>query len=100
MCEHCAMYVDATSGESYTCARPIGQRGLRTPAFGADTATVREEPVRHVVRGLDGSPGPRPARPAVNIHSFIHSMLNSLVGWPRGSRPRQAPHAIACLYIF
>ena len=29
------------------------------------------EPVRLVVRGLDGSPGPRPARPAVNIHSFI-----------------------------
>ena len=59
------------SGESYTCARPTGQRGLRTPAFGADTVTGREEPVRHVVRGPFGSLGPRPARPAVNIHSFI-----------------------------
>ena len=58
------------SGESYTCARPTGQRGLRTPAFGADTVTGREEPVRHVVRGPFGSLGPRPARPAVNIHSF------------------------------
>ena len=89
MCEHCAMYVDATSGESYTCARPIGQRGLRTPAFGADTATVREEPVRHVVRGLDGSPGPRPARPAVNIHSFIQRRNDtSLVTDGRG-RPKR-----------
>jgi hypothetical protein len=60
------------SGESYTCARPTGQRGLRTPAFGADTVTGREEPVRHVVRGPFGFLGPRPARPAVNIHSFIH----------------------------
>ena len=59
------------SGESYTCARPTGQRGLRTPAFGADTVTGREEPVRHVVRGPFGFLGPRPARPAVNIHSFI-----------------------------
>ena len=58
------------SGESYTCARPTGQRGLRTPAFGADTVTGREEPVRHVVRGPFGFLGPRPARPAVNIHSF------------------------------
>ena len=53
------------SGESYTCARPTGQRGLRTPAFGADTVTGREEPVRHVVRGPFGFLGPRPARPAV-----------------------------------
>ena len=68
-CVHCAMYVDATRGESYTCARPTGQRGLRTPAFGADTVTRRKEPVRHVVRGPSGSLGPRPARPAVNIHS-------------------------------
>ena len=60
------------SGESYTCARPTGQRGLRTPAFGADTVTGREEPVRHVVRGPFGSLGPRPARPAVNIHSFTN----------------------------
>jgi hypothetical protein len=59
------------SGESYTCARPTGQRGLRTPAFGADTVTGREEPVRHVVRGPFGFLGPRPARPAVNIHSFF-----------------------------
>ena len=60
------------SGESYTCARPTGQRGLRTPAFGADTVTGREEPVRHVVRGPFGFLGPRPARPqSVNIHSFI-----------------------------
>ena len=29
------------------------------------------EPVRHVVRGAFGFLGPRPARPAVNIHSFI-----------------------------
>ena len=50
------------SGESYTCARPTGQRGLRTPAFGADTVTGREEPVRHVVRGPFGFLGPRPAR--------------------------------------
>jgi len=71
-CVHCAMYVDATRGESYTCARPTGQRGLRTPAFGADTVTRRKEPVRHVVRGPSGSLGPRPARPAVNIHSFIN----------------------------
>ena len=64
------------SGESYTCARPTGQRGLRTPAFGADTVTGREEPVRHVVRGPFGFLGPRPARPAVNIHSFIHLHAN------------------------
>jgi hypothetical protein len=62
------------SGESYTCARPTGQRGLRTPAFGADTVTGREEPVRHVVRGPFGFLGPRPARPAVNIHSFMSNL--------------------------
>ena len=53
--------------------RPISV-GLRTPAFGADTTGEREVPDRHVVRGPDGSPGPRPARPAVNIHSFIHPL--------------------------
>jgi len=71
----CAMYVDVTCGESYTCARPTGQRGLRTPAFGADTVTGREEPDRHVVRGPLGSLGPRPARPAVNIHSFTYHRI-------------------------
>jgi hypothetical protein len=50
--------------------RPISV-GLRTPAFGADTTGEREVPDRHVVRGPNGSPGPRPARPAVNIHSFV-----------------------------
>ena len=90
----CAMYVDVTRGESYTCARPTGQRGLRTPAFGADTATGREEPDRHVVRGPFGSLGPRPARPAVNIHSFIpytgsreHSLPHG-----RGRGPNAAAH--------
>jgi hypothetical protein len=68
------------SGESYTCARPTGQRGLRTPAFGADTVTGREEPVRHVVRGPFGFLGPRPARPAVNIHSFISADASGATG--------------------
>ena len=74
------------SGESYTCARPTGQRGLRTPAFGADTVTGREEPVRHVVRGPFGFLGPRPARPAVNIHSFNKSS-------PETPRTRARGHA-------
>ena len=70
-----AMYVDVTRGESYpACARPTDQRGLRMPAFGADTTGERDVPDRHVVRGPDGSPGPRPARPAVNIHSFIQGV--------------------------
>ena len=90
------------SGESYTCARPTGQRGLRTPAFGADTVTGREEPVRHVVRGPFGFLGPRPARPAVNIHSFSSKVGENATrahpdgnhtGWQPGDlipRPRRA----------
>ena len=89
-CVHCAMYVDATRGESYTCARPTGQRGLRTPAFGADTVTRRKEPVRHVVRGPSGSLGPRPARPAVNIHSFIAcTWRESLSAWTEAQGERR-----------
>ena len=76
------------SGESYTCARPTGQRGLRTPAFGADTVTGREEPVRHVVRGPFGSLGPRPARPAVNIHSFTSQRLALELWLPPTSNQR------------
>ena len=78
------------SGESYTCARPTGQRGLRTPAFGADTTGEREVPDRHVVRGPDGSPGPRPARPAVNIHSFSAPPYSYAPDMPPASNAQSA----------